>query len=84
MDLWVGMIILEEVVADRDGDKDAELLTQHLEYLTDKIDEADKVIQNDTLMLATVAETPLVQTWREFLVEPYKLAAPYWLDDTLE
>jgi len=88
MDLWVGLIALNEAALEAilGDDAGAWTLSERLDSLSDAVDHLDDRIQQPEILglLSTLVATELISNWRQLLVEPYASIPPYWLDGTLE
>jgi hypothetical protein len=86
MDAWAAWLAIDQGY-DQALDQGATVVAEVaalIDRLLAALDEFDAALQKEEALLATAAETSLLDDWRAQLVEPYRLARPWWLAGRLE
>ncbi len=89
-DAWATFVGIDEALeaaTDHSGPEDLTGRFQvAVDRLVDRLCEWDELLQQpkNLGLLATAADTALLENWRSALAEPFRRRPPWWLDGTLE
>lgn len=91
METWAAYVALDEAFAESldPGDQPphshtANALAHILDDVPRRFDDFDRALFEQIPLLATAANTELLNNWRALLAQPYREFLPWWLDGTLE
>ncbi|MCL6502310.1 MAG: hypothetical protein K6T86_06455 [Pirellulales bacterium] len=91
MEAWAAFVAIDEAYAATlvAGDapphpETAARLAHELDGLPARLDAFDHALAEQIPLLATAADTQLLNNWRALLAPPYRELLPWWLDGTLE
>jgi hypothetical protein len=86
MEAWAALSAIDEANrACRDAGEPGEVpLAQALDHVHDRLEAFDSVLAEQVDILATVADTRLLDNWRGLLGAEHRRRLPWWLDGRLE
>ncbi len=86
MEAWAVGLALDEAQEDCEEEErsHASALADAIDRVQDALDRFDVPLEAQTEVLATIANTRLLDNWRALLAAPYKDDLPWWLDGRLE
>lgn len=91
METWAAYIALDEAFAEaletpepQDNPQAAAALGAQMDNVPGLINAFDDALIEQIPLLATAANTELLNNWRALLAQPYREILPWWLDGTLE
>jgi hypothetical protein len=86
MEAWACWVALDEAFACclDENDTAVSCFTETVEKLLRLLAQLDTALEAEKPLLATAADTELLNNWRTFLADSFKEVPPWWLDGTLE